>query len=67
MTYDRAIRLAIDALVAERHKHAPSANMLRLVGLDTPATRNAAQRYAELTAAIDVLQRPPEPVQTRML
>ncbi len=67
MTRDRAIKLAVEALKAERHTHAPSANMLKLAGIDSPATRNAARRYDELTEAIDELQRPPEPVQTRML
>lgn len=68
MTRAQAIKLAIDALKAQRHTHAPSANLLRLAGLDTPATQLAAQRYGQLTEAIAELERiAAEPIQTRML
>lgn len=64
MTRARAIRIAVAALEAERQRLAVNANMYERLGLDTPATRGAATRRAELAAAMAILQ---QPEQTRMV
>ena len=67
MTTDRAIRLAVLALEAERHTVAVNAN-LRRISVDTPATQQAGARYDELTEAIAIIEQlAARPVQTRML
>lgn len=67
MTTARAIRLAIEALEAQRRTVAVNAN-LRTFGVDTPATQQAGKRYDELTEAIAIIEQlAARPVQTRML
>lgn len=66
MTRERAIKLAVAALQAERRTVAVNANLRRL-GVDTPATQQAGVRYAELTEAITIIEQlAVRPVQTRM-
>lgn len=68
MTTARAIRLAVEALEAQRRTHAPTANLRRMAGVDTPATQQAGARYDELTEAITIIEQlATRPVQTRML
>ena len=66
MTTARAIRLAVEALMAQRHIVAPTAHM-RALGIDAPATRIAGRRYDDLTEAIQIIERlAAGPVQTRL-
>lgn len=67
MTTARAIRMAVEALEAQRRTVAVNAN-LRRIGIDTPATQQAGARYDELTEAITIIEQlATRPVQTRML
>lgn len=63
MTPAQAIRLAQEAMRAERQRIAVQAN-LYAAGCDTPGTRAAAKKYNDLTTAIALLA---QPQQTRML
>lgn len=63
MTRAQALRLAISAMQAERQRLAVQANLYTLAHCDTPGTRAAATRRAQLDAAIALLQ---QPEQTRM-
>ena len=50
-------KLAIEALKKVRHKIAFDANMHKL-GVVTPYTTRCAKEYAELSAAIEALEKP---------
>lgn len=67
MTTARAIRVAVEALEAQRRSVAVNANLHRL-GVDTPATQQAGTRYDELTEAIAIIEElAARPVQKRIL
>lgn len=58
MTRPQALRLAIRAMQAERRRLAAQANLYAMAHCDTPGTRAAATRRAQLDAAIALLQQP---------
>ena len=54
---DQVTRAAVEALKKQRHKYAFDANMHKL-GVVTDFTEQCAKKYAELTAAIEKLEKP---------
>lgn len=55
MTFTKVAALAIEALEHRRKAFAPEANMHRL-GAVSHATERAAEKYGELTQAIEALK-----------
>jgi len=54
---DKVTRAAVEALKKQRHKYAFDANMYKL-GVVTHYTEQCAKKYAELTVAIEKLEKP---------
>lgn len=59
---DKAIRLAVQALRAERQRLAFDANLYDLGIADYPAAKRSSERRKEINAAIGELIGQPEPV-----
>ncbi len=54
---DKVTRAAVEALKKQRHKYAFDANMYKM-GIVTDFTKQCAKKYAELTVAIEKLEKP---------
>ena len=56
MTRDKAIQVAIDAMIQQKRKYAFDANMRNLYGENNPTAINASKIYRELVEAIKILE-----------
>lgn len=63
MTYRQALTIAMKAIDTRIQALAVNANMFDMMGLDTPATRNAAAERRKLREARALLSAEPKPEQ----